>query len=629
MIISIFKSFFIFLCTFVFGALFFLLHHDWVDFSVLKHEIRSCPSIIFDDAGNELARFELDKREHVSYQEIPDVVVKAFVAAEDHAFFYHVGISLKGIIRSTLVNMYYRSVVQGASTITQQVARLLFLSHERTFWRKIKEVLIAFQLERELTKEQIMELYLNNVYFGRGIYGVQAACKRFWNKTVDEVVLHEAALLAAVAKSARFYSPLNAPLTAQKRRNTVLTSMFKKEMISVDQYNQAKEALLKIEDNLPGNQIRLYIQEWIRAWAERRWGKDVLYHQGLRIQTTINSSMQEAAEESFKAGITELRKQMSDNLNGALISMHASTGKIKALVGGFSFKESQFNRAFQAYRQTGSTFKPILYSYFLSKGLDFDSIFVDEPFELTSGNGTVWKPRNWTYAFHGPMTLVKALTTSSNIVAIKALLHVGMQDLVSWLTRFGLQSPRELYPSIALGTVEATVEQNVAAFNVFANNGSLVQPHMITWVKDRWGKKIWQHEEHKTQVLPCAMTSKMVKALIKQMLIWKAKKKSDWIEGDSIGKTGSTNGSATTWFVGATPEYTTAVYVGRDDNKQMGRYVYASSTAFPIWLDFMKQVPTSKQHFYFDPTLKETVIDWSTGEVIEDSDLPQAVTLLK
>lgn len=611
------------------GGFVYVTHYQWVDLSVLKNEIRSRPSIILDDEGNELARFELDKREFVDFNDIPDVVIKAFVAAEDHAFFNHIGISLKGVIRSALVNLYYRRVVQGASTITQQVARLMFLSHERTFWRKFKEIFVALQLERQLTKEHIMELYLNNVYFGRGIYGVQAACKRFWNKPVDEIVLHEAAVLAAVAKSARFYSPLNAPLTAQKRRNTVLLSMLKQEMISVHDYHQAKEEVLKIEDHIPGNQMRLYVQEWIRAWAERTWSKDILYTQGLKIQTTINTRMQDSAECSFKAGVVELRKQMGESLNGGLMCIQTSTGKIKAVVGGLSFKESQFNRAFQAYRQTGSTFKPILYSYLLEKGLDFDQVFVDEPFELVLGNSKTWKPRNWTYAFHGPMTLVKALTTSSNIVAIKALLAVGLRELVPWLEQFGLHHSRALYPSIALGTVEATVEQNVAAFNVFANNGTYVQPYVVSWVKDRWGKKIWEHEEHTYQALSSRITSKMVKALIKQMVLWKVRKKADWIEGDSIGKTGSTNGSATTWFVGATPEYTTAVYVGRDDNKQMGRYVYASSTAFPIWLGFMKQVPSIKPHFYFDPTLKEVLIDWSTGESINDPERPEAVAILK
>ncbi|MBX9831239.1 PBP1A family penicillin-binding protein [Candidatus Babeliales bacterium] len=625
---SLFTTFFLSFCL-VLGAGFFFLENHWVDCSLLEQEAKACPSVVLDDQGNELARFELDRRELISYPQIPDVVVKAFVAAEDHQFFNHTGFSIKGIIRSALVNLYNGRVVQGASTITQQVARLLYLSHERTWWRKIKELFVALQLERQLSKEQILELYLNNMYFGRGIYGVQAACKRFWNKSVDQVVLHEAAMLAAVAKSARFYSPLNAPLTARRRRNVVLRSMCTLGFIGKHEFEEARETPLEIEDYIPGNPIRLYIQEWVRAWAENKWGKEALYSKGLRIKTTINVAMQQAAEDAFAPKIKKMREEMGEILNGGMVCVHAPTGAIKAFVGGYDFKKSQFNRAFQAYRQTGSSFKPILYSLAMTSGFEMDNVFIDEPIELVSDQGKIWKPRNWNRKFEGSMTLVRALAFSNNIIAVKLLMQIGAPKVAAWARHFGIVRDLTPYPSLALGTAHASVEENVAAFNVFANNGVYVKPHLVEWVKDEWGRKGWDYEPVEQRVLDTKTNSKMVKALTCRLIFSKQfYEKKGWLQSEAIGKSGSTNEAMTTWFVGSTPEYTTAIYVGRDDNKPMGKYVYASSTAFPIWLNFAKQLPCTKKNFYYDPELNPVTINWLTGRQTSEHD-PAMVTILQ
>jgi len=232
-----FRSSIIFTCVFL-GIFFYLFEKDWVDFSSLEYYEPGKPSVILDEDGREIARFQLDKREPITYDKLPDILIKAFVAAEDWNFFNHCGISFKGIARSVLVNLYHRRVVQGASTITQQLAKLMFLSYDRTFMRKIQEAFLAFQIERQFTKEQILELYLNNVYFGSGIYGVEAACRRFWNKSALDVSIDEAAVLASIAKSARFYSPLNSPENAKSRRNVVLGSMQKLGFISADQFKE-------------------------------------------------------------------------------------------------------------------------------------------------------------------------------------------------------------------------------------------------------------------------------------------------------------------------------------------------------------------------------------------------------
>ncbi len=619
-------AFTLFVCL-ALGCIVFLMERDWVDFSKLDSYKPSQASIVLDDDGNEIANFALDKRAPVSYSKIPPMVVKAFIAAEDHNFFTHPGISFRGIIRSALVNLSHGRKVQGASTITQQLARGMFLSYERTYLRKIQEIFLALQLERQLSKEQIFELYLNNMYFGRGIYGIEAACKRFWNIPLERITIDQAATLAAVAKSARLFSPLNAPANAHRRRNIILDSMFKLGFLTNDEYATAVKAPLRTLDYAAGNPLRLYIQEWVRAWAEVTFGKEAIYHHRFKIKTTININLQEKAEHAFVRTMQQLRATMGSEINGGLVSLDPETGHIKALIGGLDFRQSQFNRALQARRQIGSTFKPLLYALAIKAGIEMDSVFVDEPITVQLPNGTTWQPKNWTNTFDGPMTLARALTFSNNIITAKLFLKIGAPYVVSWAQRFGITHLLP-YPSAALGTAEATVAENAAAFNVFANNGVYVRPCLIEWVKDETGNKIWQAETEQYRVLDTALSSKMVNLLSHRMNMLK-RQDQGWIDADTIGKTGSTNGAATTWFVGATPSLTTALYVGRDDNKPMGSQLFASGTAIPIWMSFYKSFKHRKKHFYIDPQLREYSIDWVTGSPSDRRDDPDAITLLR
>jgi penicillin-binding protein 1A len=304
---------------------------------------------------------------------------------------------------------------------------------------------------------------------------------------------------------------------------------------------------------------------------------------------------------------------MGDELNGGLVSMEPLTGQVKAFVGGINFKQSQFNRAFQAHRQMGSSFKPIIYAYAIEHGIDLDQVMIDEPIELTLPTGQTWAPKNWNNRFEGPMTLVRALTFSNNIITIKLFLNLGIKDIVEWAKRFGFKNSVPPYPSAALGTIEASVEENCAAFNVFTTNGIYVKPYLVEWVKDEVGTKLWEYEPVKYRVLSSKIASKMINALSYRMTLNKQQSRQGWFDNESIGKTGSTNGAATTWFVGATPDLTTAVYVGRDDNKPMGTQVFASATAFPVWLGFYNAIHHKKKHFYIDPSLHEVAINWFTG----------------
>ncbi|MCK4265563.1 PBP1A family penicillin-binding protein [Candidatus Babeliales bacterium] len=630
MLLRFFIKIFILSACLVLGSLFYFFTTEWFDFSVLENYDPGKPSIVLDANNKEICRFELeyDKREHITSDKLPDILVKAFIAAEDRSFFSHYGISLKGLLRSFLVNLYHMRYIQGASTITQQLVRVFFLSNERKIVRKLKEVFLSLALERKFSKEQILELYINNIYFGRGIYGVEAACRRFWNKSAHEVNAKEAATLAAVAKSAYIYSPLNSPLTSKKRRNIILRSMYLIGYISEEEFEEYKNSNLDLCDKIPGNPMRLYIQEWIRGWVENEWGRDVLYKKGLKIKTTIDLDAQKYAEKSFEPVVRKLRKTQGKSLNGGMISIEAHTGKIRALIGGLDFNESQFNRGFQAVRQTGSSFKPIVYAAAIQAGYSFDSTWIDEPLEMTLGR-EIWKPRNWTRRFDGEMTLVKALSTSNNIVSIKTFLKVGPDPIIELSKKFGIYRELRPYPSLSLGTAEATVEENTAAFNVFASNGYYTKPFLIEYVRDQWGKKVWSGEPYKVKVLDSVTNSKMINAL---SLFMKRRKlflnKEHWLDVEVIGKTGSTNDSTTNWYVGSNPELTTAVYIGRDDSKPMGGHVFSNQTTYPIWFNFNKSIKCAKKTFYTDPSLRECSINWITGEASSE-DSVDTVSILK
>ncbi len=611
------------------GASLYFFGHDFVDLSSLMETKKALPTIVLDDVGDELVRFEQEKRIYVSYQAIPHRVIQAFLAAEDHSFFDHAGISVRGIIRSAITNVVQGRVVQGGSTITQQVARLLFLTHKRTWWRKIQEIGIALQLERSLSKEHILELYLNHIYFGQGIYGIEAACQRFWKTSVSSISLQQAATLAAVAKSARLFSPLNAPLTAKKRRNVILRAMYQHRYITQGEYEMNREQPMAIRDIPGGDSIRLYVHEWLRNWLEQRWGRDAVYHQGLIVKTTINQRMQDQAQAAFLRSMQSLHAQKLTGINGGMITIEVHTGKIKNFIGGSSFQVSQFNRAFQAYRQLGSSFKPILYALALARGFDMDSVLIDEPLELVLGQGQVWRPQNWNHTFEGPMTLARALTFSNNSIAISLLLKLGINNVIAIARQFGITKNVTPYPSLALGTAHASVQECAAAFNVFAHGGSYVEPYLVEWVKDRAGKKIWEHAPIERVVLDKVTNAKMIKALAHRMDRTREASKAGWIDSESIGKTGSTNEATSVWFVGSTPEHTTAIYLGRDDNKPLGNNVYARKTAFPLWLDFHQKISCNQKQFYLDPRLHEKTIDGRTGQPIDGLLSSEAITILK
>jgi penicillin-binding protein 1A len=625
----IFTSFLV--VAFALGGLFFIAHNKVIDFSVLEHYNPGNPSILLDDEGKEWARFALDRREPVAYEQIPQHVINAFVATEDWNFFQHSGISLKGIIRSVFVNITRGRKAQGASTITQQLVRLLFLNSKKTFVRKMKEQVVAILVEMQFTKEQIMQTYLNHVCFGCGIYGVQAACQRFWGKNVQDATIAEAATLAGIMRSPRDYCPLSYPLSCQKRRDVVLGSMKKLKFITEQEYEGAKKTPVTTVTQ-KNEALAPHLREWIRQYLEDMLGKNELYTGGFRVQTTLNQNIQRIAQNQFYENCKELRTLIAPNVDGALISMDVPTGEIKALVGGFNFSCSQFNRAFQARRQMGSVFKPIVYAAAMQTGMKFSDTEIDEPLAIDI-NGKEWTPKNYDNEFHGQMTLAYALATSCNTVAVKTFVKVGAQPIVQLAEKMRLPGPLYPYPSLALGCTDVTLKDVTGMFNVFANDGVYVEPHCIKWVKNKWGSKVWKASPVRERVLSAYVTGQVTKALqvsFNRVRTWLPQ---NWGDVDGISKTGTTNDSRTCWFAAATPEITTVVYIGCDDNRAMkiaatGESVYPLRTAFPIWVGLNRELTLSHKKFSFDPRLKELCINPKNGRYTTKESGDQAITIL-
>ena len=609
-------SFFFFLIAS--GAAFYIFTHHTVDFSPLAHYNPGYPSILLDDEGKEWARFALDRREPISLSAMPAHLKNAFIAAEDWNFFSHPGISLKGIIRSLLKNLWHRKKVQGASTITQQLVKLLFFDSQKTFKRKIKEQVYAILAERQFSKEQILETYLNHVYFGSGIYGVEAAAQRFWGKHAAQLSIDEAATLAAIIRCPGHYNPALHPEAAQKRRNVILNSMKKLGFINEEEYQAAYVVVLKIEPQEAGA-LAPHLKECIRIQLEDELGKNMLYTGGLQIQTTLNRKMQELAQASFAKHIQEYKTTMIPEVDGALITLERKTGQIKALVGGYDYGSSKFNRALQSKRQIGSVFKPLIYAVAMEHGAQFTDTYVDEPISIEQ-HMAVWQPNNYNNRFDGSMTLAHALVCSNNIVSIKTLLATGIHPVVQLARKCRLPDPIHPYPSLALGCVDASLKDVTGMFNVFANHGVYAQPHMILWVKDSWGKKIGKYYAVTERVIPEWVADTVAKVMEHGIKRWRKAYGQELIGHDVICKTGTTNDCRTCWFAGSSPDYTTAVYVGCDDNRSLGD-VYPLKSAFPIWLDLHAQLTPSQKHFTYDKTLRPVHINQWTGRQTSAADV--------
>lgn len=599
------------------GAVSYLVHHNGISFSALERYNPGKATILLDCRGKEWARFALDKRKEIRIEDMPKHLLQAFLAAEDWDFYSHFGLSLKGIARSLLVNLYHRRVKQGASTITQQLVRLLFFDHQRTFSRKLKEQFMALLVELQFSKDQILQTYLNHVYFSCGIYGVEAAAQRFWHKPAAEVTLDEAAALAGIMRSPGTYSPLLHPDATERRRNVVLGQMLRLQFISQEEYEIATSKPLQIEQGRQQT-VGLHAREHVRRQLEQIVG-ETLYTGGYLVQTTLDPDIQIKAEKAFAEHIARIRKTINPAIDGGLLTIDVSSGNIRAMIGGADFVVSKYNRALQARRQLGSVFKPLIFAAAMQQGMRFSDVAVDEPIEIFDEYGKVWKPQNYDLRFNGSVTLAHALSRSNNIVSIKTFLQVGADAVIKLAEKSRLSGPFHRYASLSLGCVDTTLKEAVGMFNIFAHHGTYVEPHMISWVKDAWGTKIFKHTPVVESVLPPHISGQVLKVLGLGLDRVRALMPQTWIDCQAASKTGTTNDHRTCWFLGSTPELTTGVYVGCDDNQSMGVNVYPLHTAFPIWIGLHREISARQKQFAFDPSLKEVAIDERSGRPVVNS----------
>jgi penicillin-binding protein 1A len=609
----------------VMGSMVSLFYTPWVDITTLSRiRQRGKPSILLDDEGKEWARFQSDQRELVALKDIPIQVRHAFLATEDRSFYHHTGISWYGIIRSCVKNIFSGRFAQGASTITQQLVRILFFTPHKTLLRKIKEQILAMTVEQHFSKDAILESYLNTIYFGCGIYGVAAAAQRFWGKSIQDVTLDEAALLAGIVKSPAHYCPLLHPEKSVQRRNVVLSCMHDAGYLTHADVKRLAQQPLTLTPQEPHVLCAPHFFDMIRAQLEKQYDRHTLYTQGLVIKTTLNQALQAAALSHVHDHLAKLKSSVHAHLDGALVTLENNSGAIKALVGGYSYHESPFNRALCS-RQMGSLFKPLVYAVAAEAGFQLTDICIDEPFTWQEHNRT-WQPHNVTNRFEGPMTRARALMHSNNIIAIKTFLELSPHAVVRAAHACHFRNVHQ-YPSLALGCIDATPLEVAAYFAVFATQGLFREPFCIQWIKDATGKRIWSHEERSTTVFS-ALTSCIIASVLRAAVDrWhRIFPETPPLICEAIGKTGTTNGMRNCWFAGATPTYTTIIYLGRDDHQPLNN-TSATRTALPLWFAYNNAIPQPRLHFTAHPQLVEMTINGVTG-LPQEPGLAESITFL-
>jgi penicillin-binding protein 1A len=680
---------FLILCAVALGAgcgLLFVYAGDLPEIHALETYRPDVVTEVYADDGQLAGSFALQRRILMTYEQCPKVLYNAVTAIEDQHFEEHWGIDFPRMFMAAARNVVKRRITGGASTITMQLAGNLFLDRsDRTFRRKMQEILLALQIERRYTKPQIFTMYANQVYLAHGNYGFAAASQFYFGKPVTDLKLHEAALLAGMVNGPKF-SPLNNPELALQRRNLVLYRMEEEGKISPTEEAANRKLPLGLHIQYPRNDLAPYFFEEIRKYLESTYGTEAVHERGLRVYTTLNISMQRIANQSLRDGLHSYERRhgwkgnlpniLKDNLGkldsyededwrhaiekgsyvtglvltvtdkdavikigtyrgilspsefawtgrkkpteflkvgdlaqfsiqelhdntvrlqleqqpgpqGALLTIDNSTGEVKAMVGGYSFEDSKFNRATQAFRQVGSSFKVYVYADALEKGATpFDTI-VDTPFTVISG-GQPYSPHNYDEKFEGTITLRRALAGSRNVPAVKLAEKVGINSVVDMAKRFGITTSLPPYLPLALGAADMKLIEHVSAFTVFPNDGIRIDPHMIRRVTSYDGALLEEAHPEVHDVLSPEVARTMT-AMLEEVIQFGTGIQARVLGRPAAGKTGTTQDYTDAWFVGFTPQITTGVWVGFDDKQiSLGKKETGARAALPIWLEFMQ-----------------------------------------
>jgi penicillin-binding protein 1A len=546
-------------------------------------------SKVYSSDGTLMAEFYIERREFVPYYRIPEHVKEAFIAIEDERFYRHHGIDFIAILRALYRDILAGRIVQGGSTITQQLAKLLFLKPEKSISRKVKEAILALQIEKRYTKDEILGLYLNQAYFGNQAYGIEAAARTYFNKSVTDLDIAEAALIAALPKAPSYYNPFSHPERALKRRNIVLKKMLTLGFITEEEYEEA------VSEPLPQKPNRRkydapYFVEFIRGELEDRYpGR--LYTDGFSIYTTLDMRLQDIAEEAVRDGVQRLSKVVKPGVQAALLAIDIDTGKIVAMVGGTDFWQTQFNRTVQALRQPGSAFKPFVYLTAFKKGLIPEDTIMDiEIGYPTADRKDVWTPRNYEKIYNGEVTLREALAHSLNSATVCLADMIGLDEVIKTAKELGIRSKIHPYLSTAIGASEVTLFELVYAYAALAK-GYRLTPLYIEQIINGDGITLEEHFPESEKVIDDALVDEIRDVLRSVITEGTGRRASRILKRDVYGKTGTTDDYTDAWFVGFDEKLVVGVWVGRDDHTTIGNKQTGARAALPIWIEFMKKYP--------------------------------------
>ena len=664
----------------------------------LEHYRPSSITELYDDQGRVVGSFALQRRVVSNYADFPALLREALISIEDKDFYRHWGINVWRIAGAAYRDIESGGRVQGASTLTMQLARNLFLSPDRSFRRKIEEALLAIQIERRFTKQQIFTLYANQIFLGHGVYGFEAASEYYFSKPARELKLEEAALLAGLPKAPGQYSPINHPDRAIKRRNLVINAMLEDGKITANQANDARGQPLGLKLQHDPNSLAPYFVEEVRRYLENRYGTDQVHQGGLRVYTSLDVDLERAANHAVLDGLAAYERrhgwkahlenvlregqsltsyghpdwdeepepggyvhalvtavvprggatvvfgrylatlseadaawtghkledilragdlvyvkivsftgeakahvslEQDSGAQGALIAIDNASGSIKAMVGGRDFEESKFNRATQALRQVGSSFKPYVYTAAIDQGARPDDTILDAPVTFETASGP-YVPHNYDEKFEGTITLRRALAQSRNIPALKLASTIGIRTVIDYAHRFGITSNLPAYLPVALGAAEVTLFEQTSAFSVFPNDGVRVSPRYITKVTDYEGRVLEEDFPEVRDVI-AAPTARIMTSMLREVVLHGTGIAAASLNRPLGGKTGTTNDFTDAWFIGFSPSMTAGVWIGYDEKKSLGPKETGAHAALPIWIEFMKVALAGRETGDFQP----------------------------
>ncbi|UCG61828.1 MAG: PBP1A family penicillin-binding protein [Candidatus Zixiibacteriota bacterium] len=572
---------------------------------------------IYDRNGVLLKEFYSENRVLTPYRDIPVPLREMLVASEDRAFYDHWGIDLRRIFIVATNNLLKWKITAGASTITQQLSRMLFLTRTRTLERKLKEALTAIKLERTYSKQEILQMYLNQYYFGRGAYGIAAAARTYFSKSVPELNTEECAVLIGLLKGPNINSPFNNLDKSLQARNRVLYSYYQVGGVTREEYDSLKNVPLVVTPPEEKMGTAPYFTETIRQHIYEKFGESILYSGGLQVFTSLDVDLQRAAEQAVARKVDSLRARIErtyglDNkvytqfmpdtvdqygdsivmirpVQGAFVAIDNSNGDILAMVGGRSFEESKFNRAYQALLQPGSAFKPFVYTACIDNGYKTTDIIDDNPIVLDIPGAKQWRPHNFDSKFMGPITLRDGIRLSRNLVAIRLLLSINPEQAIFYARRMGITTPLSPVASLALGTEPVRLTELVSAFSVFPNQGIHIPYRFIYRIVDRYGRVLEENMAVRKEEVLSAQTAHIMVSLMRSVVDDGTGRRARWMgfTRPAGGKTGTSNNFCDNWFIGYTPQITAGGWVGFDEKVSLGRNQDGAKNGVPIWTEFM------------------------------------------